>query len=238
MFHPAKCTVLRICKNPRHRIETTYTLHGETLQSADSSKYLGVTLSDDLQWKKHINSTAAKGTRTLGFVRRNLRDCTPVVKSAAYTTIIRPQLEYASSVWDPATATEAHTLEQVQRKAARFVHNRYTDRTPGCVSKMVHDLGWDSLQHRRYLARLMMLFKISNSIVEVPENPLVHSDARTRGTNRFYQIPASSTIYKNSFFPRTIRDWNLLPAEVTNCQTLGSFRAKVVTLKPCHLQQH
>ena len=68
-FHPEKCTVLHICNNQRHRIQTSYSLHQHILESADNSKYLGVTLSDDLTWKKHINTTAAKGNRTLGFIR-------------------------------------------------------------------------------------------------------------------------------------------------------------------------
>jgi hypothetical protein len=37
----------------------------------------------------------------MGFIRRNLTDCTKPVKAAAYTTMARPTLEYASTVWDP-----------------------------------------------------------------------------------------------------------------------------------------
>ena len=76
----------------------------------------------------------------MGFIRRNLRDCTKPVKAAAYTTMARPTLEYASTVWDPHSSAETHKLEQVQRRAARFVHNNY----------MVQNLGWQPLQQRRY----------------------------------------------------------------------------------------
>ena len=96
---------------------------------------------------------------------------------------------------------------------------------------MVADLGLQSLQHRRYLARLAMIFKISNGLVEVPENPLVHNDAGTRGANRFYQIPAFTIWYKTSYFPRTTRDWNLLPSRITNCQTSDNFLAEVRVLQ-------
>jgi hypothetical protein len=47
-----------------------------TLEVVDSAKYLGVTISEDLQWSKHIDNTVSKANRTMGFIRRNLRDCT------------------------------------------------------------------------------------------------------------------------------------------------------------------
>jgi hypothetical protein len=51
--------VIRIATNQRHVIPTQYTLHGHTLEVVDSAKYLGVTISEDLQWSKHIDNTAA-----------------------------------------------------------------------------------------------------------------------------------------------------------------------------------
>ena len=145
-FHPQKCTVIRIATNQRHVIPTQYTLHGHTLEVVDSAKYLGVTISEDLQWSKHIDNTVSKANRTMGFIRRNLRDCTKPVKAAAYTTMARPTLEYAPTVWDSHSSAETHKLDQVQRRAARFVHNNYTERTPGCVTHMVQNLSWQPLQ--------------------------------------------------------------------------------------------
>lgn len=121
-FHPEKCSVIGINPNRRHIIDTSYHIHGHTLEVIDSSKYLRVTISEDLSWKKHIDTTVNKANMTFGFVRRNLSDCSPAVKSAAYTTMVRPGIEYSSSVWDPHMTKEIHSLEQVQRRAARFVH--------------------------------------------------------------------------------------------------------------------
>jgi hypothetical protein len=45
-------------------------------------------------------------------------------------------------------------LEKVQKRAARFVFNNYTDRTPGCVTKMVESLKWEKLEERRKSNRL------------------------------------------------------------------------------------
>jgi hypothetical protein len=62
----------------------------------DSGKYLGVTINKDLTWTKHINQTIGKASKTLGFLRRNLGRCTTKTKATAYTTLVRPVLEYAS----------------------------------------------------------------------------------------------------------------------------------------------
>jgi capsular polysaccharide biosynthesis protein len=55
--------------------------------------------------------------------------------------MVTPKYLALSTVWDPHSSAETHELEQVQRRAARFVHNNYTERTPGCVTHMVQNLG-------------------------------------------------------------------------------------------------
>ena len=51
------------------------------------------------------------------------------------------------------------------------------------------------------------------------------NDRRTRVQQRLYQPTANVKVYKDSFFPRTIQDWNRLPAAVTDSQTIEEFRA-------------
>ena len=74
-FHPEKCTVIRVCTSKGLRKNTSYKLHDHVLDVVDCNKYLGVNISKGLNWKKHVDYTAAKASRTLGFLRRNLRDC-------------------------------------------------------------------------------------------------------------------------------------------------------------------
>ena len=48
-FHPSKCTVIRIPPQRKNLLQTSYWLHGHTLEIADSSKYLGITISEVLK---------------------------------------------------------------------------------------------------------------------------------------------------------------------------------------------
>ena len=149
-FHPGKCTTLPVtrARNPK---KNNYILHDHSLEIVDKSKYLGVTLTSDLTWDLHINAICAKANKSLGFLRRNLKIPAISLKESAYKTFVRPILEYACTVWDPHTQDNISKLEAVQRRAARFVVNRYHNTSS--VTNMLNQLQWPSLQHRGKVAR-------------------------------------------------------------------------------------
>jgi hypothetical protein len=93
-------------------LHTGYKLDGHTLESVPGSKYLGVHVNKDLSWNDHIQQTSAKASRSVGFLQRNLRGCPQDVKAQAYTTLVRPVLEYASTVWDPYTLQQIYALKR------------------------------------------------------------------------------------------------------------------------------
>ena len=60
----------------------------------------------------------AKANRTLGFIKSNIKTSNESVKELAFNTLVRPQVEYASSVWSPSTKQNISKTEMVQRRAA------------------------------------------------------------------------------------------------------------------------
>ena len=54
-FNVDKCFVMH-ATHSKHKIQHQYTLHNQTLTPVKHSKYLGVTLSDDLTWRTHISN--------------------------------------------------------------------------------------------------------------------------------------------------------------------------------------
>ena len=99
-FHPQKCQTMHIT-NKRNIIQSTYTIHNHNLQSTNTAKYLGIHIDSTLKWNTHINKTAQRANTTSAFLHRNIRTCPRKIKHVAYTTLIRPTLEYASIIWDP-----------------------------------------------------------------------------------------------------------------------------------------
>ena len=106
-FNPGKCQVVHITRS-RQPLQSQYTLHGQILESVDSAKYLGVNISQDLSWNHHINKITGKANRTLSFIKRNVKTKNEQVEELAYKILVRPQVEYASSVWTPP-----HTKENI-----------------------------------------------------------------------------------------------------------------------------
>ena len=118
-FHPEKCNVLTISKK-RSPSKYNYTLHGHILEHDASAKYLGCTISSDLKWGKHISTICSKANNTISFLKRNINISNKSIKEKAYVSLVRPTLEYASSVWGPYQQNDIHRLEMVQRRDARY----------------------------------------------------------------------------------------------------------------------
>ena len=119
----------------------------------------------------------------------------------------------------------------VQRRAARYVTNRY--RITSSVTSMLDYLDRKSLQARRAKTQLIMLFKIIHGLVDIPaEDYLVPASTRTRSKHslKFLQIQVSCDYDKLSFFPIAICRWNSLPANVAEAPSLVSFKRMLLSL--------
>ena len=132
--------------------QRSYFFCGSKLEQVDSVSYLGITVNSKLKWSDHISSISSKASRSLGVIKRNLWNCPRKVRETAYTSIVRPKLEYASASWDPHYKKDISTLERVQRKAARFCLQNFNK--TASVTDMLSDLKWDTLETKRKKKRL------------------------------------------------------------------------------------
>ena len=121
-FNVTKCKTLSITRK-RNPIYHRYSMNNQLLESVRNHPYLGVEVTQKLNWSNHIDHITAKAKRSLGFVKRNLKRCPENIKEQAYKSLVRPHLEYASTVWLPHQKYQIDKLEAVQRKAARFIKN-------------------------------------------------------------------------------------------------------------------
>ena len=88
--------------------------------------------------------------------KRNLHKCASNTKSLAYTSLVRPTLEYASSVWDPFLNKNILATEMIQRWAACWVKSDYNWNSS--VTAMLYDLRWSALSHRQEVSRLKLCY--------------------------------------------------------------------------------
>ena len=162
------------------------------------AKYFGVSLSNDLEWSKHIATKTNKANSKLSFLRRNLKGCPEKLKQTCFT-LIRSSMEYGATVWDPYQKYNSDKVERVQRRAARFDKSWYSKYSS--VSDMLDVLGWTPLSQRRHEARLILFYKIINGLAQVPfEGVLVEA---YKGTRRKHSIKFRQIVHttSQSFFP-------------------------------------
>ena len=166
----------------------------------------------------------------LGFMLRNLNVNSKSVREQAYKMLVRPQLEYAATVWDPHKREEIDQIEKIQRRAARIVSNLH--RNTSNVGEMLRNLEWPTLEARSRSARLIMMYKILDGSVFVNCPDLHPAVARTRRTTvshsrQLARITCTRNYRFETFFPRTIRDWNSLTEDEVTAPSVDSFRTRL-----------
>ncbi|PNF14144.1 hypothetical protein B7P43_G16985 [Cryptotermes secundus] len=123
-----------------------YSLGGTVIPEASSCKYLGIILHSDLSCSDQFNYTVKRAWKALHFTMRILRKGNSKTKSLAYTSLVRPILEYGAACWDPLRDGQINALDREQKKAAKFAHHR-------------NESNWETLTESRKIARICALFK-------------------------------------------------------------------------------
>ena len=123
---------------------------------------------------------------------------------------------------------------------------------------MLQDLQLPSLQDRRKNNRLIFFYKVVEGLVPAMPchdfltpvrksirhiKPRTFSDCESiniidrqcmNNNNCFKPVTCNTDIYKHSYFPRTIIDWNHLEDSVVSAQTLAGFKSALIHRDQCY----
>ena len=156
-------------------------------------------------------------------------------------------MDYGSIIWDPYQVKDIEKLERVQRQAARFITNDYQSREEGCVTGMLQALELSSLEKHRSINRLIFMYKVVEGLVPAipPEEFLKPAKTRRQIKGKQFKDHISHNIIdrhiinndrgfivenckteqlKNSFFVKTVIEWNHLSTETVRAKTVESFK--------------
>ena len=205
---------MRVTRHQHHKhILFDYSLHNQTLnlENVQSAKYLGITISDNMDWGQHISEISSKATKTLGFLRRNLAFAPKSTKEVAYKTLVRPKLEYVAPIWSPCSKLQINQVEKVQRTAACRSCRRWRNTSSG--GEMLDKFEWSSLEFRRDQFSLLPFHKIHSGSVSIEKDKYLtpaHSLKSTRASHsaQYFRYQTYSDALENSFFPQIIPQWN------------------------------
>lgn len=161
----SKCNTITFTKK-RKTISFKYALCNTPLKKVDTLRDLGVTLDTKLHLDLHIGKIINKAVQMCGFV---LRACTDFKSTSTYLYLykglIRPQLEYAVTVWDPFYNKYTDSIERVQRKFLRAVHYRCF-RAYLSYDQLLSRYNLPTLKSRRTVFGAMILYGLCHNFFD------------------------------------------------------------------------
>ena len=123
-FHPDKAKVNYVGKSRAHC--NRYSLGNELIEATltnivTEEKCLGVTFDSTLKFDVHIAGKIMKANRIPGFIMRTFSFLDDETLKLLFCPLVRPHLEYASSVWSPHLVKLTTIVENMQRRATRLM---------------------------------------------------------------------------------------------------------------------
>lgn len=117
-----KCAEMIISNTRNATNVAPCSLNGVVLSRVPSIKILGVTLSDDLKWSRHLQCISAK-LRSLLFALRMLRLChSPSDMRYLFGSVFLPVALYCCSAWCNANQRELSEVAKLCQRAARLCY--------------------------------------------------------------------------------------------------------------------
>ena len=233
-FNAAK-TVQQTLSNKNNIISPSLTFGGEPIPIHSSHKHLGLTISEDLRFKEHVNNIIKNVNRNLGPLYPIAPFLPRQILEQIYLTYIRPYFDNSDIVYDELITTcDAIRLERLQNRAAKIITGTLI-RTSS--EKLKAELGWTSLSERRKQHKLTLYHSIINCpgipnyIKEIiPSQRINQTNRLLRNATTRTELTNRTTKYHNSYIPATTRHWNRLTEKTRSMNTTKSFKREIYNL--------
>ncbi len=207
----SKCVNIHFGQNSTN-LTTNYHIGGFPLQRKTNHRDLGVTIQDSLSWSDHYREICGKAYKTLHLVRRTITPhhdiCT---KRKLYITIVRSNLTYCSQLWRPHLLKDISKIEQVQRRASKFILNvTLMDYKQRLIQlNLLPLMYWYELQDVLFLVKSLKdppdNFDITNFIT------FSTLSTRSGSTNKLCYKYTRTSATRHFYFNRLVKLWNVLP---------------------------
>ena len=112
---------------------------------------------------------------------KSFRSSDPKLLCRAYTTYIRPLLEYASEVWSPCLVGQVNEIENVQRVFSRRLFRRCA-RAPNSYRERLKYFELETLESRRYIRDIKFIYKAYIGMYELDSSLLFKNVSESRQT--------------------------------------------------------
>ena len=124
-LNPTKCVGIHFSKStaspPNLHINNT------PIEFVDHYRDLGIIVTNNLNWSKHLSHICSNAYRALNLIRRSVTTSNVLVKKRLYISLVRSHLSYCSQLWRPRLLKDISLLERVQRRATKYIVHHNSD---------------------------------------------------------------------------------------------------------------
>ena len=208
---------------------TPLNFRNNTVQQVQFQKHLGVYLDGKLDFCEHLQNMYKKINKTTSSLRKLRNNLPRAPLITIYKRFVRSHLDYGDILYDQAFNNSFHErLESIQYNAALAITGAVRGSSRG---KLYQELGFESLQQRRWYRKLCLFFKIIK--YQSPKYlfeliPTARQVYMTRHKNRVPLFNVKHDYFKNSFFPSTVIEWNKLDTNIRNSENLALFKKRIL----------
>ena len=197
-------------------------------------KILGITLTNNLKWDKHINGIVKGCKYHLRAFRRAIKYININERKLLYNSCLASRLAYGDVVWKQTTQMQKKRLQVIQNDAARAI---LTKKPRESAKPLIRELGWITLEDKRALHGQVMLHKIINGkapnslqeMLKEYKRPPVN-DTRQGRANAFFIPTYRTKSMADSFYISTIKAWNKIPPSIKDTKVTQNFKSKLNAL--------
>ena len=217
----------------RSRNNPIFYINDNVLSSVTRTKYLGVTICENLSWEAQIKAVCSKmgyGINVLYRLRQKKVAHKELLK--IYNTIIQPYIDYCLTIWGYAPLCYINKIQRLQNRIVRIITNNYDWNVS--PAKLLIKLGIMSITQRRdYFMSIQMFRCVQGTAPSYRIDRIEYSSnyncyqTRLSNTSMLYVPKPRIEKFRQSFQYVGPILYNGLPKDVKGSTSLHGFKKNV-----------
>ena len=202
------------------------------LERKNTQKHLGLYLDAKLNFSEHINEKIKKAVKSISVIKKINIILPRSSLITIYKLFIRPHLDYGDAIYDqPSNNGLSEKIESIQYNSALAVTGAIRG-TSRVKSREYLDLRLESLKDRRWLRQLCYLHKALSEKLPTFLYELIPPILNSHHHPGCYRVLyCRKDLFRNSFLPFSINEWNKLGSDIRNLNYYAMFRKRLWTFK-------
>ncbi len=212
--------------NGRKITRATPQIDGVDIERVTETKFLGVIIDENLNWKPHIKYLQSKVSKTIAVLNKEKQVLDNNSLHILYSSLVSPYLTYCADVWGNTFKSSLQSLFILQKRAVRVINKvGYRDHTHSLflqskLLKLTDQIEYQTAQ---------IMFKAKNN--QLPGNIQGMFSQREgkynlRGLFYFKNVKVRTTRKSFCVSVYGVKLWNCLNEELKQCPNIEQFKKK------------